>query len=100
MRRFAGSALVARIERATCELVRGGAEAARRREPDALVVELGGGLAAYAGEGSPLDKIAGLGFAGEGEAAAPTADEMAAVERAFAARRTPVRVELASLADP
>ncbi len=94
---FAPAELVARLERAECELLRAGAEAARRRDPAAgvLTVPLAGGFATWGGGNSPLNKVAGLGFGG-----APRAEEMAALEFAFAQRATPVRVELASLADP
>lgn len=94
---FAGTDLVARLEREEAALVRAGTEAARIRRPQAgcLIVPLAGGLAAWAGEASPLNKIAGLGFEG-----LPRTEELAAVEFAFGQRATPVRVELASLAPP
>ena len=94
---FAGTDLVARLEREEAALVRAGAEAARARQPGVgcLVVPLAGGLAAWAGDGSPLNKVAGLGFEG-----LPRTEELAAIEFAFAQRATPVRVELASLASP
>ncbi|MBB4856590.1 hypothetical protein HNP40_004011 [Mycobacteroides chelonae] len=34
------------------------------RRDDALVISLAGGVAAYAGPDSPMNKIAGLGFGG------------------------------------
>lgn len=94
---FASSELAARIERAESELVRTGAEAARQRDAQGsvLAVPLGGGVAAWAGDGSPLNKVAGLGFG-----RMPRDEELAAIEFAFACRATPVRVELASLAEP
>lgn len=94
---FASSGLVARIERAESELVRTGTEAARQRDAQgrALTVPLGGGVAAWAGDGSPLNKVAGLGFG-----PMPRDEELAAIEFAFDCRATPVRVELASLAEP
>jgi ribosomal protein S18 acetylase RimI-like enzyme len=52
-------------------------------------------VASFAGEGSPYNKVAGLGFAGVPDSAA--LDE---IERAFAACGCPVQVELAYLADP
>ncbi|MCL4810791.1 MAG: GNAT family N-acetyltransferase, partial [Thermoanaerobaculia bacterium] len=45
--------------------------------------------------GSPLNKVAGLGFDG-----VPPEVELAEVEEAFARRECPVRAELSSLADP
>lgn len=96
-RLFCDLALAARIERAECGLLEGGARAAARRDPalEVLARPLAGGLAVWAGEGSPLCKVAGLGFGGpldEGE--------LGAIERAFAARRAPIQVELATLAEP
>jgi GNAT superfamily N-acetyltransferase len=94
---FASSDLVARIEGQETQLVLAGAEAARRRHPGGgvLALPLAGGVAAWGGESSPLNKVVGLGFAG-----APRAEDMAAIEFAFAQRATPLRVELASLAGP
>lgn len=89
---FASTDLVARIERAESELILAGAEAARRRNPDVRFVPIAGGFGVWAGEGSPFNKVVGLGFAG-----APEESEIAAVEQAF---EGPVRVELASLAEP
>jgi hypothetical protein len=54
-----------------------------------------GGVASFAGEGSPFNKVAGLGFGGMPDAAA-----LGEIERAFADRGSPVQVELANLADP
>jgi hypothetical protein len=94
---FASQQLAARLERAECALLAAGAGAARRRDPacPVLIQPLAGGLAVWAGAGSPLDKVAGLGFG-------PPLDEgeLGEVERSFAERGTPVRVELACLADP
>lgn len=94
---FAGLELVARIEQAECRLLAAAVAAARRGLPDSGVLELpiAGGLATWVGAGSPLNKLAGLGFGGEVEEA-----ELDAIEGAFAAKATPLQVELASLADP
>lgn len=94
---FVGTELAARIEREEGQLVLAGAEAARRRHPETavLTIPLAGGVAAWAGENSPLNKVAGMGFGGT-----PRTEELAALEFAFAQRATPVRMELASLADP
>ncbi len=96
-RLFSGTALAARIERADCRLLTDGAAAARRRHPevDVYVRELGGGVATWTGEGSPLNKVAGLGFAGPLDEAA-----LAEVEQALATRGAPVQVELSCLAEP
>jgi GNAT superfamily N-acetyltransferase len=94
---FGGVEVAARIEREEGQLVLSGAEAARRRHPEVgvLTIPLAGAVAAWAGENSPLNKVAGLGFGG-----VPRTEELAALEFAFAQRATPMRVELASLADP
>ena len=93
---FAGTDLAARVERAECSLIAEAAEAAQRRDPHAPVFlrPFAGGVAVWAGEGSPLNKVAGLGFAG-----APDEADLDEVERAFAARRAPVQIELATLAE-
>ena len=94
---FATTTLAARIERAEARLVSDSARAAEMRRPGAgsFAIELAGGVATFAGAGSPLNKVAGLGFAG-----ALDPRELEAVERAYAARETPVQVELACLAAP
>jgi GNAT superfamily N-acetyltransferase len=94
---FASTALATRIERAECRLLGDGAAAVVRRQAgaDVLVRPIAGGLACFTGPGSPLNKVAGLGFAGPVDE-----DELAGIEAAFAARRSPVQVELSNLADP
>jgi GNAT superfamily N-acetyltransferase len=99
---FCGVEVAARIERAEARLVADFAEAARRRAgaqpgpgPGPVVVPVAGGVAAWAGPGSPSNKLAGLGFAG-----LPSERELEAVERAFDQRETAVQVELANLAEP
>jgi ribosomal protein S18 acetylase RimI-like enzyme len=92
---FADVALVARIEAAERDYV---ASCARASSVDAIVTPLAGGVALWAGDDSPLNKVAGLGFAGP---LAP-ADEAALAEheRRLAERGAAVQVELAALADP
>lgn len=94
---FATTSLAARIERAECGLLRESVEAISAARPgaDLFVRSVAGGVATYAGEGSPLNKVAGLGFDGSVDEA-----ELAEVEGLFAARRAPVQVELSSLAEP
>jgi len=94
---FAGTELAARIERVECRLVGDCAEAIARQRPDAdvFVRPIAGGVATFTGPGSPLNKVAGLGFAGP-----PNEAELEQIERAFAERKTPVQVELSNLADP
>jgi hypothetical protein len=94
---FGGTPLAARIERAEADLITQGTEAALRRSggADGFAVAFGGGVASYAQDGSPLNKVAGLGFAG-----VPSASEFDEIERAFAAVKAPVQVELSHLSDP
>jgi GNAT superfamily N-acetyltransferase len=94
---FATTSLAARIEAAECGLLGGSAEAAARRRPEGGVfrMPLAGGVATFTAQGSPLNKVAGLGFAG------PLSEsEIETVEAAFKQRGSPVRVEVASLGDP
>jgi hypothetical protein len=94
---FCDTALAGRIERAEAGLIAASSRAAqqRRRGAAGFVIPLAGGIASYAEADSPFNKVAGLGFGG-----VPSADELAAVEQAFAARGAAVQVELAHLADP
>jgi GNAT superfamily N-acetyltransferase len=94
---FASAPLAGRIERAEARLAADGAAASDRRRPGrgAFALPIGGGFATFAGAASPLNKVAGLGFAG------PVAEsELGAVEAAYAERGCPVQVELSCLADP
>src|SRR5919197_956812 len=91
------TALAARIERAEADLIARASEAARRRRGDTagFVIPIAGGVASFAEEGSPFNKVAGLGFGG-----VPSTDALDEIERAFAACGAPVQIELAHLADP
>jgi hypothetical protein len=92
---FADTSLAARIERAECGLLGDCAEAIALRRPAPMIVRpIAGGLALWSGEGSPLNKVAGLGFAGP-----PDAAELEAIERDFGAVGSPVQVELSCLAE-
>src|SRR5262249_26060826 len=92
----ASTELAARIERAEARLVADAARAASRRRPDAgcFATELAGGFATFTAPGSPLNKVAGVGFAGPLDPA-----ELDAVERAFRDRGVPVQFELSCLGD-
>jgi len=94
---FASTDLAARIEAAECQLLRDCAAAVARRVADGsvLVEELAGGVAVYTGPDEPLNKLAGLGFAG-----AVDEDALARLERSFAERGTPLQAEVATLASP
>jgi ribosomal protein S18 acetylase RimI-like enzyme len=94
---FCDTALAERIERAEAQLITRGSEAARRRRADTagFVIPIADGVASFAEEGSPLNKVAGLGFGG-----VPGADALAEIEQAFTACGAPVQIELAHLADP
>ena len=93
---FCDTALAGRIERVEAQLIAKASEAARRRRADGagFVIPIAGGVASFAEEGSPFNKVAGLGFGG-----APGAAALDEIERVFAARGAPVQVELAHLAD-
>src|SRR6266496_2521871 len=94
---FCDTALAGRIERAEAQLIARASEAARRRRAGAagFVIPVAGGVASFAAEGSPFNKVAGLGFGG-----VPGAAALGEIERAFAACGAPVQIELAHLADP
>ena len=93
---YATASLAARIERAECTMLTELTQAAAaRRGADAIIAApIGGGIAAFTGPGSPANKLAGLGFA-----AAPSVEELANIEAAFAAQGAPLQVEFASLGD-
>jgi hypothetical protein len=80
---FCDTALAGRIERVEAQLMAKASEAAGRRTADgtSFVIPVAGGVASFAEEDSPFNKVAGLGFGGTPGAAA--LDEM---EQAFAAR--------------
>ena len=94
---FAGIVLAERIERAEAQLMAGVSEAARRRGAGTagFVLPIAGGVASFAEEGSPFNKVAGLGFGG-----VPSVAALGEIERTFAARGAPVQIELSHLADP
>src|SRR5262249_22294630 len=91
---FCDLALAARIERAERDLAAAIGANVAARVGDVLAMPVGGGLAAFSEPGSPMNKVVGLGF--------EPFDERAwdAVERAHAARKAPIQVELSTLAAP
>jgi len=94
---FTSIELARRIERAETRLLEECARSVEARRPEANVVchPCAGGVAVYAGPGSPFNKLGGLGFAG-----VPSDEELELIERAFAARDTPVVAEVSTLAEP
>ncbi|HEU4948551.1 MAG TPA: GNAT family N-acetyltransferase [Kribbella sp.] len=94
---FCDSALAERIERVEAQLVAEASDAARLRRADTagFVIPVAGGVASFAEEGSPFNKVAGLGFGGP-----PSAAALDEIERAFTDCGAPVQVELAHLVDP
>jgi GNAT superfamily N-acetyltransferase len=91
---FCDAELAARIERVEADLMARAADAARSRAAG-FVIPIAGGIATFAEEGSPFNKVAGLGFAG-----VPDPAELDQIEDAFRAHGAPVQVELSNLADP
>ncbi|MDX6337920.1 MAG: hypothetical protein QOG05_5260 [Streptosporangiaceae bacterium] len=93
---FCDTALAQRIERVEAQLIAKASEAARRRsDRGGFVIPVAGGVASFAEEGSPFNKVAGLGFGG-----VPGPAVLGEIERAFTRCGAPVQVELAHLADP
>lgn len=94
---FPDPSLARRIEAAEASLSAevGHASTHAGFDPDAFVEEVFGGIAVFAGSGSPVNKVIGIGFADP-----PDGDRLTAIERRFAARRAPVQAEVSSLADP
>jgi GNAT superfamily N-acetyltransferase len=94
---FADAALAARIDRAEARLCAHIAESIRGTKPERtpIVLPISGGQAVYAGAGSPINKVIGLGFDGGLDVAA-----LEGVERAWIDRGEPVRIEMSVLADP
>ena len=93
---FGSTELAERIERVETQMITAATEAARQRVGvTAFVIPVAGGAACYAEDGSPLNKVVGLGFGG-----VPSGDALDQIEQAFAARATATQVELSNLADP
>lgn len=95
---FGGIEIAERVERAERSLIEDGVLAAARHDPKrrALTLPVGSGLAAWAGEGSPLNKVVGVGFGGVDW----DDRELERVEQALAERSAPVQFEVSTLADP
>lgn len=91
---FCDTDLASRIERAECELLTALHARVAVRRHDTFSMPIGGGLAVFAAAGSPLNKVAGLGFAPFDDGA------WAAIEAEHDRRSAELRVEIATLADP
>lgn len=91
---FASIEAGARIEGAEARLTEtlGGSVVAGGGVAGAFVERIAGGVACYAGPGSPMSKMIGVGFAG-----LPSAEQLAAVEARFTG---PLQAEVSTLADP
>jgi ribosomal protein S18 acetylase RimI-like enzyme len=90
---FASASLARRIERAEATLIAEFGRIASGGRPDEVAIRhLAGGIAVVAGAGAPFSKIAGLGF----EPLEPS--DLDSIEQAYAQAKTPVRVEISSLA--
>lgn len=85
--------LAARIEQAEAALTSGvvRAVASERR----LLLDVAGGVAAWARPGSPMNKAIGIGFVGP-----VTARDAASIADLFASRGEAARVEISTLVDP
>jgi len=93
---FADRETSRRIEAAEADLTLAYGSAVQRRRPGrgAIAVDLAGGAAVFTGEGSPFDKVIGIGYE---PIDWPSFDGF---ERALRSRGAAVQVEVASRADP
>jgi GNAT superfamily N-acetyltransferase len=93
---FANATLARRIEAAECRSLVEIARAMQEKPvPEVLIQEIAGGVAVFTGPGSPVNKLAGLGFGGE-----LTESELDQIEREFRRRQAPLQAEVSTLADP
>ena len=94
---FASLDLAARIDGAEARLTESVTREVIATTPEvrAFVEVIGGGVAAFAGPSSPMNKMIGVGFGG-----APPESRLGEIEALFADRKAPLQAELATLADP
>ena len=92
---FCGTSLARRIESAEAQLIVAATGVAHQRGATGLVMPVAGGFACFAEDGSPMNKVVGLGFGGT-----PDSAELDEVERTLLDCGAPVQVELSNLADP
>ena len=91
---FPSDALVRRIERAECDLLRACTEVADGHSGGTHLMDVGGGLASYAFPDAPMNKVSGLGFA------ALSPEELDTIEAMYQSVGCPVQIELSTHADP
>ena len=94
---FATASLARRVERAEAAMVADGAAAASGRvgADRVFLRHLAGGVAAFTDDGSPFNKVVGVGFEG-----VPDEGALNEIEHEFARRQAAVQVEVSSLANP
>lgn len=91
---FASVETARTIERAECALLREVAGVIAEKREGVVVEPIAGGVAVFAGEGAPINKVAGMGFEG-----LPTEAELESVEHLFHSRGARVQIELTALAE-
>lgn len=82
------------LEQAECDLLTGCCGAIASQREGIVVLPFAGGVAAFAGDDTPLNKIAGLGFEG-----LPTDQEMDRAEAIYFDRGARAQVEVCCMAD-
>lgn len=89
--------LAARIDRAEARLSASIARGLLADDPygDVFVEEIGGGVAAYTGPASPMNKMIAVGFEG-----VPDDERLGEIEEMFRVREAPLQAEVSTLADP
>lgn len=93
---FISPSVAADIDRAEGRLCAGFArQVGGHLFPGAAVIEVGGGVAVFAGPGAPANKMVGVGFG-----RVPPDAELDAVEALFTERGAPLQAEISTLADP
>ena len=93
---FASIDLARRIESAEARLTESLGEAVvSSGYATAFVERIGGGVVAFTGPSSPMNKMIGVGFEG-----VPDEDQLRRIEAQFRERESPLQVEVSTLADP
>jgi hypothetical protein len=94
---FASIDLARRIDGAEARLTESLGRAAVAADPESgsFVERIGGGVVAYTGPSSPMNKMIGVGFDG-----VPPEDQLRRIEEKFGERGAPLQAEVSTLADP